>query len=457
MALEVDCAIAGGGPTGALLATLLAQRGLRVALCDAGSERTWPEETLLPSARRALAEADLDAVLESVGRADRARQGAIWGSDALAWRADEAEPGWRLPRPAFERSLRARAAHAGVVVLEAHTVQGPLPVAAGAARAIGTDGASVELRAELWAVACGRTFPAALVARECVAEAAPTAALHLRGALDPRFADGNLIEAVAAGWWWYLPLADGTASLTLLADVGELQARGAKELVAAALAQARGPACTVRDPAVRDAVRATARVQRADGVFLVGDAAAALDPLASQGVEKALAAAQSAARAIATALREPRLREAAHRHHAAWELSVWRAHAAVAADFYRRERRFPDAAFWRARHTPEPPPPEPLPARVQRRPDAVAALGLVPQGDHLAEAPGVARPDGEVVTHFGRVPAAALLAAFASPVDPAAGAAAAARDPSIYVLPPRLVHAAIEAAWRDGWLVRAGG
>lgn len=448
---QFECVIVGGGVCGALLAGLAAQRGLHVLLCDSGENRTWPEETLLPSAKRAFAAAGLEALLAAVGRPDSARQGAIWGSASLAWRASEPEPGWRVPRPALERALRRWAAAQGATVWEQHTALGPL--GGGSLRLRRADGSEVEVAAPVCAVACGRSFPEQLVARRTLAEAPATAALHLRGGLDPRFADGNLIEAVAAGWFWYLPLADGTASLTLLADVDELQAVGTKTLLAQALAQALGPARTVREPSVRDAVRATARAQRADAVFLVGDAAAALDPLASQGIDKALAAAQAALPALFTAVREPELRALAIRHHAQWEYGVWRAHAAVAEDFYRREQRFADAPFWRRRHRDAAVGPGTMPARLRSDPRLVPTTALVRQGDHLVATPAIGYHDGDVFSHLGRVPAPSLLAAFARPIPAELAASLAARDPAIYVLPPRMVHDAIEQAWRLGLLI----
>ena len=71
---------------------------------------------------------------------------------------------------------------------------------------------------------------------------------------------------------------------------------------------------------------------------MIGDAASTVDPLSSQGLEKALASADAAACAILTALETPTLTGQAFAHHAAWERGLLHGHARQTTAMYTSER-----------------------------------------------------------------------------------------------------------------------
>jgi halogenation protein CepH len=459
IAAEYECAIVGGGPAGAVLATRLAQLGHRVALFDAGRERGLPEETLLAGSERVFTALGLSGVLAACARADVARQGAAWEHADIVWRDEPAEGrGLRLPRAGLDAALRAHARACGADVFASHVVSGPLAPQA-AVEVKPAAGAMWSVRADLWVVAAGRTFPHTLARRQEVAAEPDTAAITLRARVRSTFVDANVIEAVPEGWSWWLPLRDASTSVTLFVDAAELHARGQAALVASMLQHARGPMRAIAGAHPHAATRATARVHRAldDHVLLIGDAAAALDPLASQGIEKAISAGDAAAVAVHTALRQPRLRTAALAHHHAWELGVFAAHAEITRAFYRRQTRFLEAPFWRARRSPEPVPPT-LPRALQTAPGLVAAPALIRVGDDLHEEPGFARTPEDVATsRIGRVLLAPLVHAFAQPRAVDAGVQLAAAHPEVFVLSPAVVHAAVAQAFARGYLVAAVG
>jgi hypothetical protein len=281
------------------------------------------------------------------------------------------------------------------------------------------------------------------------------AAFALVGAAAQPAAEVAVVEAAPGGWcWWIGESSRGTAIVCV--DEHALQQQGRARAVAAVLAHARSPAAAMRGARIAGAVRATARVQETDaGVFLVGDAAATLDPLASQGTEKALVGAEAAACAVHTALVDSELRALAVRHHAQWERDLWRAHARATAGFYARVARFADEPFWRARRqgAEEPASPAALPERLVARRDLKPATVLHRSGDVLEPEPGVAVPGGEPLARLGRVVLAPLLAAFAAPsaIEPAVQAAG--QDPRLFVLGTAAVRQAAVELWQRGLLV----
>jgi hypothetical protein len=267
-------------------------------------------------------------------------------------------------------------------------------------------------------------------------------------------ADGDgvaFVEATPDGWCWWIGDREGGTAVVCV-DAEQLRARGRRALVDAVLGASQSPAAAVRGAPV-GAIAATARLQSTTAnVLLCGDAAATLDPLASQGTEKALVGAEAAACALDLALRTPALHALAVAHHAAWERELWRAHARTARGFYARVQRFADAPFWRARQGGAEPE-APLPAALVRAPAVAAATALHRVGDDLLPEPGFALPGGEPVARLGRVAVAPLLAAFAAPVAVEAAIARAGQDPLLFVCGSAAVRDAVRELWRRGFLV----
>ena len=104
-------------------------------------------------------------------------------------------------------------------------------------------------------------------------------------------------------------------------------------------------------PSPRLVVR-SARSQRIDpawgpGWFAVGDAAMAFDPLASEGIAKALNDGRRAAESIAAHLAG----DASSLHRFALDSErEYAAYRSTRADYYRIERQWPESVFWKRRH-----------------------------------------------------------------------------------------------------------
>ena len=106
MLARPDLLILGGGAAGAALAVLAARRGIAVALVERGRPSlSGPHETLLAAGRARLERIGLADVVAAATKPDPLRHGALWGSDAVAWR-DDADRGLLLARGRFDAALR---------------------------------------------------------------------------------------------------------------------------------------------------------------------------------------------------------------------------------------------------------------------------------------------------------------------------------------------------------------
>jgi flavin-dependent dehydrogenase len=328
-----DVLVLGGGPAGALLALLLARRGVAVGLVHDGASRaaTRRLETLAPSVPPLLASLGLDGVLH----------GASLGaplSAALHWPG--AAPGagtalWPMDRDRFDERLRVAAGESGATLLTARATRH-------------------WQQAGRWHLAC-RQGPG-LAARVLV----DTRGRRASRALGPRTVavsarctgsgadEGLWIEAQADGWLW------------ALASQGQLQAAWFCDAAAASadsLAHAllRSPnllawAGRLGPVALHDSTaRAVADAAPEAGRLVLGDAAVALDPLSSQGVAAALRSALQAAAAVATALRDAQQAALAWRFHRQQQARLARQHQRDAAGFHARAAAHWPTRFWRER------------------------------------------------------------------------------------------------------------
>ncbi|KAB8140749.1 hypothetical protein F8S13_22355 [Chloroflexia bacterium SDU3-3] len=181
---------------------------------------------------------------------------------------------------------------------------------------------------------------------------------HLRAAPDDE--DRCTRLCAEAGGWWYtvrvpsrhrvlaFHLDRDDPDLRHLGTAAQLVARARRQpLIAAALGEGADTAAPVRCcPAGSAALDLDGLAQRAPGVFAIGDALLAFDPLSSQGLFHALASAESAARAIeAQFAGAPQAREA----YVAEMRSVSARYQAHLAAAYASVRRYADQPFWARR------------------------------------------------------------------------------------------------------------
>jgi len=346
-AFVADCVVLGGGPAGAALSGLLARWGRRVVLLHATEQGGGlAEETLVPGASGVIGRLGLGESIEEAGGVGLARQGGIWESGELIWRdLKEEGRGRQVKRGAFDAALRERAEEEGVSVIEVSRIDGPLtgdePI-----RGETTEGAPLLVEAEVVVCATGRMTPNSLVEHEVEAELPATLCISANIPDADGHQDGSVIEAVREGWLWWLPCIGGGANLALFADSEEVRERGREEVWRSALAGACGPASGILVQPDTGTIATGVLRRSLSKALLVGDAAAALDPLSSQGIEKAITSAEDAAYAVNTLLEEPALTEALQERRHAWEREVFRAHARTTLETYALVERFSDAPFW---------------------------------------------------------------------------------------------------------------
>jgi len=371
-----------------------------------------PAETLVPSALPSFARYGLEPILRRPEFAGSARHGSIWGSSELRWReVDGPERGYRVERRAFDLALRAHAAERGVEVLEGWRVLDPLD-GTEPWTLQGPDGHRERVEARTRVVACGgaRGAPTPGVRRGAV----ETCALWALVESGREFLDATLVEAVREGWLWWLPLADGRVCLTLFADLEEVKGVGRDEQYRAALRGALGPARDVHTGRVRGLV-CTPSLGRASGdLLLAGDAAACIDPLSSQGIEKALASGMECAFGVNTWLDAPEMGATIQAHRVRWETRLFRAHARDALAYYQREQRFADAPFWQRRQrvarVDSAPGPPALPSRLQRGPGLREVTTLQRHERHFVPRPAYSTADAdEALQRIGPVELAPLI------------------------------------------------
>lgn len=321
--MKTDICVIGGGPAGSVLATRLAQLGHDVCLVErAKFPRRHLGESLSPGVLPLLAPIGVS----SVGAATPVRTVSVNWDQGPQQREDPRAQGLLVDRGEFDQLLLDHARAAGVRVFQPAKVAEKVERDDGWELRIETDEGAIEMRAAFLADATGR---AALLRSRRRETGCRTVALHAywQGRdlpAQPR------IEAGEAEWFWGVPLPDGTYNTLVFADAARFRAERTR-LFHESIARS-GLLAGCRD------ARMIGRVIAADATpylddecvtprsIKVGDAALALDPLSSSGVQKAIQTSLSGAVVINTLLRKPaasdaaqrfyrdRLREASERH-----------------------------------------------------------------------------------------------------------------------------------------------
>ena len=344
--------VVGGGPAGATFAARMAQLGHDVWLAE---RATFPRrhlgEAMTPGVLPLLEVTGARAAVEAEGFRSVARVRVTWEAGTQL-REDPRREGLIVDRGAFDRALLDRARGLGVQVLQPATVR---------ARHRAVDGWSVEIdtgrgaclrRADLIADASGRQSGRS-ASRQWTGAA--TLALHAywQGSKLPR---EPLVEAGDAAWYWGVPLPDGTYNTLVFVDARTARGEGGTlpERFMALLARSSLLA-GCRDASLASAVSAIAATpyldrERATATLLkVGDAALALDPLSSSGVQKAIQGALSASIVANTLLRRPASRDAALEFYRASLAEASARHCLWAAEHYGRVTDRGGGTFWQAR------------------------------------------------------------------------------------------------------------
>ncbi|MEP7305145.1 MAG: tryptophan 7-halogenase [Acidobacteriota bacterium] len=365
-----DVVIVGGGPAGTATAIALAKAGRparSVAVLErSGYERARIGETLPPEARIPLAQLGVWERFLEQRHAPSPGTAAAWGREELEENDFIFNPygnGWHLDRSRFDATLASAAADAGATIHRHARMTACQRAASGdwLVKYV-CDDRPCELRARFLVDATGR---ACMAARRQGAERLSSdrmigvVGLFAAPSRDQEYR--TLVEASADGWWYSAWLPGGRLIVAFMTDA-DLLPMGQPQLLSNWLRQlqqtvhtrARTSAPTVeltqRPLQWINAASEVLGCSSGTGWLATGDAACSFDPLSSQGIFKALQLGLLAAETIDEMLGTPKARgydwSLKNRHRFDRYLRTRRA-------YYGLERRWPDAVFWRRRHTNE--------------------------------------------------------------------------------------------------------
>jgi halogenation protein CepH len=374
-----DAIVIGGGPGGSTAATYLAKSGHRVLLLE---RDVFPRhrigESLLPSMMPVLEDFGLVGACRDAGFVEKTGATFIWGKTREPWSINFRDTSFlpssfafHVERSVFDQILLDNARSTGVEVHTNATVLG----------GIKEDGRIVGVTYR-----DNETGDTKSVRSRFVVDASGSASVIGRNATERRYDDqmrqlalysyfknvrrqtdfraGHIsIESCPKGWFWFIPIESeslGEISLGLVTGQEfkeEIRQKGTKAFFDEALSEAPyiqellGPdaECTQPMHVVRDWAY-TCDETSGPGYYLVGDAAAFLDPLLSTGVSLAMLAGYSASVCINSVLRDQAMETEA----ATFYSNNYRQMYEVTRDFLHyfysgNSSAHTDELFWKAR------------------------------------------------------------------------------------------------------------
>ena len=358
-----DVVILGGGPAGAAAALSLRRHApsLSVALVEQSSGYDAPRvgETLPPTVQTVLEQLGVWETFVGGGHMPAYGTCAAWGSDELfdnEFIFHPAGRGWHLDRARFDRMLARAAEGRGVTIYSGHKFTNSRPDGRGGwlLEAVAGQGGEVLISAAFVIDATGRR--AAFATQRGVRKAMHDRLVGVSVTFDaaPAGDTYTLVEAVEEGWWYSALLPGGKLVVFCMSDADivrrlGLNSPGAWLGMLLRTRHTRGrvlSAKPLRVPSVHAAH--THRLERTagDAWLAAGDAATTFDPLSSQGILKSLCSGVLASYAAADHFQGITAGLAKYEDLTARDFE---AYLSARADFYGRERRWPDAPFWRRR------------------------------------------------------------------------------------------------------------
>jgi len=324
---ECDVLVIGGGPAGSTIATLLARQGRRVVLLEKDHHpRFHIGESLLPGNVELFRKL---GVLEQVDRIGMPKFGIEFVPPDLdycsyvdfseGWDPSKGSA-WQVRRSELDELLFRHAGKEGAVTLEGARVrQVDFDDTGATVQALLDDGAERSWRARFVVDASGRdTLLASKFKCKSKNPDHNSTALfgHFRNArrLEGR-REGNIsICWFEHGWFWFIPLADGTTSVGAVCWAYYLKARDKplKDYFYDTIALCPELHDRLKDATlVDDRVHATGNFSYSsthatgERYLMVGDAFTFIDPMFSSGVFLAMQSAFDGAELVATALDRP--------------------------------------------------------------------------------------------------------------------------------------------------------
>lgn len=325
MDATAEILVIGGGPAGSTAAGLLAKQGFRVILLERDHfPRYHIGESILPSCRPIFDLLGVREKVEAHGFVPKGGAYFFWGQDEWDVRFADLDGGanaWQVVRSEFDKLLLDHAREGGVEVHEGATVKevefdGGRPVAARWTE----DGEESRVAFDYLVDASGRAgvmstkYLKARKYHKVFRNVATWAYWKNAKKLDRGPQGAIVVSSVPGGWFWAIPLHDGTTSVGLVTGRDTFNSRrGAAGGIEALYHESLQECPSVRD-LLADADQITGMKTEQDysyaaesfngpGFLMCGDAACFLDPLLSTGVHLATYSAMLAAASIGSVLR----------------------------------------------------------------------------------------------------------------------------------------------------------
>lgn len=357
--IETDVCVVGGGPAGSAIARKLALQGHQVCLVEkAAFPRAHIGESFPPSILKVLDLFGVRSPIEAAGFFRPQQSLTHWSGAEAVWQSQPGDAGFQVDRGRFDQLLLEAARAVGVQVLQ--PARAARPVSQGDYQwtvPVRLQNSQTTIKARFLVSAAGRQSS---FHRHKQPHQVSTIALCGYWQDTPFQGCESRVEAGADAWFWGAPLPDGRFNAAVFLDAKrylEAKEGNCEPLYRRLLAKTnllKGCLDGHLDTPVQvcDASFFLSKDPIGLDWIKVGDAAFAIDPLSSQGVQMAMMSAFQGSIAVHTLLTQPDQANAAIDFYRSKLQETVARSQKTAAQVYAAQTVHPATSFWQQRSQP---------------------------------------------------------------------------------------------------------